>query len=256
MTFDRRGHRRLGALLGGEVVDLPDAVGHPAFPGTMEALVASNGGTVLDAARTALDRGDAMACAVEDPRLLAPLLPRSFRSPDASEAARQVLGPEETIAWPTGAGWLDYKPKIAAILRRPVDRADRAGIRDAIFGYTLVSDWAARDANGDPTPHPEAVPLALGPCVVTPDEFDPQTAVVTVRVDGEEWAKGNLNGIAADLVDAVTRASRVEHLEPGEAFASSPFDILGFEQRLWPGATIELEAEGIGVLTSTVGRVA
>jgi 2-keto-4-pentenoate hydratase/2-oxohepta-3-ene-1,7-dioic acid hydratase in catechol pathway len=89
---------------------------------------------------------------------------------------------------------------------------------------------------------------------VTPDEIDPQTAFITVRVDGEEWVKGNLNGIAADLVEAVTRTSRVEPLEPGEVFASSPFDIPGFEQRTWPGATIELEAEGIGVLRNRIAR--
>jgi 2-keto-4-pentenoate hydratase/2-oxohepta-3-ene-1,7-dioic acid hydratase in catechol pathway len=237
-------------------VDLPDAVGHPAFPATMEALVASNGGTVLDAAEAALERDDALASAVADPRLLAPLLPRSFRSRDAPEAARRVVGPDDAIDWPPGAGWLEYKPKIAAVLRRPVDRVDRAGIRGAIFGFTLVSDWAARDANGDPTPHPEAVPLALGPCIVTPDEIDPQTAYIAVRVDGQQWIKGNLNGIASDLIEAVTRTSRVEHLEPGEAFASSPFDIPGFEQRLWPGATIELEAEGIGVLTNALARSA
>ena len=59
VTFDRRGHRRLGAILEGEVVDLPDAVGHPAFPATLERLVTSNGGTVLDAARAALERDDA-----------------------------------------------------------------------------------------------------------------------------------------------------------------------------------------------------
>ena len=58
VTYDRRGHRRLGAILGGEVVDLPDVVGHPAFPTTLEALVASSGGTVMDAARAALERDE------------------------------------------------------------------------------------------------------------------------------------------------------------------------------------------------------
>jgi hypothetical protein len=43
VTYDRGGHRRLGAILGGEVVDLPDAVGHPAFPTTLDALVSSSG---------------------------------------------------------------------------------------------------------------------------------------------------------------------------------------------------------------------
>ena len=66
-------------------MDLPDAVGHPAFPTTMEALVASNGGTVLDAAAAALERDDALACVVDGARLLAPLLPRSFRSRDNVE---------------------------------------------------------------------------------------------------------------------------------------------------------------------------
>ena len=39
VTYDRGGQRRLGAILEGEVVDLPDAVGHPAFPTTLEGLV-------------------------------------------------------------------------------------------------------------------------------------------------------------------------------------------------------------------------
>ena len=89
---------------------------------------------------------------------------------------------------------------------------------------------------------------------MTPDELDPQTSVVTVRVDGEQWVKGNLNGTARSLIRAVAAASRTEALVPGEAFASGPFEIPGFEQRIWPGAEVELEAEGIGVLRTRVGR--
>jgi 2-keto-4-pentenoate hydratase/2-oxohepta-3-ene-1,7-dioic acid hydratase in catechol pathway len=98
------------------------------------------------------------------------------------------------------------------------------------------------------------VPVSIGPCIVTPDELDPQTAFVTVRVDGEEWAKGNLNGTARGLLEDVARASRSEALAPGEAFASGPFEIAGLEQRVWPGAEVELEAEGIGVLRNRLGR--
>ena len=56
VTYDRGGQRRLGAILEGDVVDLPDAVGHPAFPTTLEGLVSSSRGTVMDAARSALAR--------------------------------------------------------------------------------------------------------------------------------------------------------------------------------------------------------
>lgn len=254
MTFDRRGHRWLGALLRGEVVDLPELIGHPVYPTSMEALVRSNGGTVLDAARAALERDDADACVVAGARILAPLLPTSLRSRDAQRGARRVLGPDDEVPWPTGAGWLDYRPKIAAVLRRPVHDVAREHVPGVVFGYTLISDWQARDANGDPTEHPDRVPVAIGPCIVTPEELDPQRVFVTVRVDGEEWAKGNLNGTARDLLAAVVIASKEEDLRPGEAFASSPFDIPGFEQRLWPGAEIELEAEGLGVLRNRLGR--
>jgi hypothetical protein len=256
VTFDRRGHRRLGAFLGGEVVDLPETVGHPAFPATMEALVSSNGGTVLDAARAALERDEAERFVVRSARLLAPLLPSSLRSRDAADGARRVIGPNEEVPWPENAGWLQYEPKIAAILRRPVHGLAAGDAPTAVLGYTLVNDWAVRGASGDPTSRPESLPVAIGPCVVTPDEIDPQTVFVTVRVDGEEWVKGNLNGTALSLLAAVERASRVEELLPGEAFASGPFEIPGFEQRIWPGAEIELDAEGIGVLRNRIGRPA
>ncbi len=256
VSYDRGGHRRLGALLEVGVVDLPDAVGHPVFPTTMEALVASNGGTVLDAARAALERDEAASLVVDDARLLAPLVPASLRSRDAEDGAHLVIGPDDEVPWPEGAGWLEYRPKVAAVLRRPIRGLTREEAALAVFGYTLVADFAVRDASGDPTPRPAGLPVALGPSIVTPDEVDPQAMFLAVRVDGEQWAKGNLNGAARDLLESVSRSSRVEDLLPGEAFASSPFDAPGVEQRIWPGAVIELEAEGIGVLRTRVGHPA
>jgi hypothetical protein len=255
VTFDRRGHRRLGALLDGKVVDLPALVGHPAFPATMEHLVKGNGGTVLDAARAALERDEAEACVVDDPRLLASIMPTSLRSTDASEGARPVFGPEDEIPWPAGAGWLEFRPKIAAVIRRAIsDPLGPEEILSVVLGYTLIGDWLAYRATGSPMPTPAGVPVSIGPCVVTPDEIDPQAAFLTVRVDGREWVKGNLNGTARSLLKEVAAASRGEALSPGEAFASAPFDIPGFQGRLWPGAAVEIEAEGIGVLRNRLGR--
>jgi 2-keto-4-pentenoate hydratase/2-oxohepta-3-ene-1,7-dioic acid hydratase in catechol pathway len=237
------------------VVDLPDLVGHPAFPDTMERLVRGNGGTVLDAARAALERDEAEACVVAEARLLAPIVPQALRSADAVDGARRVFGPGDELPWPPGAGWLEFHPKIAAVLRRPVEGAITPEETPAVvFGYTLVGDWLARSSSGDPMASPDGAPVSIGPCIVTADEFDPQTAFVTVRVDGEEWVKGNLNGTARSLLEEVARASRLETLAAGEAIASSPFRIAGFEQRIWPGAEVELEAASIGALRNRVGR--
>jgi 2-keto-4-pentenoate hydratase/2-oxohepta-3-ene-1,7-dioic acid hydratase in catechol pathway len=222
----------------------------------MEALVARNGGTVLDAARAALERHQVEDCVVAHARLLVPLLPRSYRSDDAGDAVRRIAGPDDEVAWPAGAGWLDYVPKVAAVLRRPVGRGRTDAAAASVFGYTLVNDWAVRDATGDPTSHPDTLPLAMGPCIVTPDEVDPQAVTLTVRVDGEQWAKGNLNGTATDLLGAVAEAARLTELDAGETFAATPFDVRRNEQRVWPGAAVELEADGIGTLRNRVGRAA
>src|SRR3954451_24936784 len=152
VAYERSGSRRLGALLNNGVVDLPELVGHPAFPASMEVLVSRNGGTVLDAARYALEREGNLMRLEPSPGLLAPLLPTSLRSIEAEDGERRMVGPDEHIPWPEGAGWLDYRPKIAAVVGKPARALDRPGAIRVVFGYTLVNDWVARDASGDPSP--------------------------------------------------------------------------------------------------------
>jgi 2-keto-4-pentenoate hydratase/2-oxohepta-3-ene-1,7-dioic acid hydratase in catechol pathway len=251
VTYDRRGHRRLGAILGGEVVDLPDVVGHPAFPTTLEALVASSGGTVMDAARAALERDEASDHVVKRARILPPLFPTSLLTPDAQPGVeRRIVGPEQDVPWPEGAAWIDYEPKVAAVLGRETANVALEEIRGNIFGYTLVNDWTAHEASGNPLGTAEGLPLAIGPCVVTADELDPQAMVMQVTVGGDQIAKGNLNGAAESLYGLISEASRIAVLKRGDAFALGPFGGADLDpsRRLWPGAEIELAAEGIGTL--------
>jgi 2-keto-4-pentenoate hydratase/2-oxohepta-3-ene-1,7-dioic acid hydratase in catechol pathway len=141
------------------------------------------------------------------------------------------------------------------VLRRPIeDVLRREDVPSVVFGYTLVGDFLLHAASGDPSGTTEGSPVVIGPCIVTPDELDPLTSVMSVRVNGEGWAKGNLNDTARALLADVALASREERLSAGEAFASAPFEISAFDRRIWPGAEIELEAEGIGVLRNRLGR--
>ncbi|MEA2581690.1 MAG: hypothetical protein QOE83_2582 [Actinomycetota bacterium] len=253
VTFDRGGHRRLGAIFGGEVVDLPDAVGHPAFPPTLEALVSSSRGTILDAARAALASDDVMTHAVKRARILTPLFPRSLLSPGSSDLTRSLVGPEQEVPWPSGAAWLEYEPKVAAVLGKEVHRADQDAVSGHVFGYTLVNDWSARDASGSPMATAAGLPIAIGPVVVTADELDPQSLYLDVRIDGESIAKGNLNGATRNLFGLIAAASREAALERGDAFALGPFGpAVDPSRQLWPGASVELRAEGIGTLKNRI----
>jgi hypothetical protein len=250
VTYDRGGQRRLGAILEGEVVDLPDAVGHPAFPTTLEGLVSSSRGTVMDAARTALVRDDVWSWRVPRPRILTPLFPRSLLSPGSFDVERRLVGPEQDVPWPAGAAWLEYEPKVAVVIGLEGSHVDLADVAGHVFGYTLVNDWAAHGASGDPMPTAEGLPIAIGPCVVTADELDPQSLFLHAKVDARDLVKGNLNGAARSLFALIGAASQEAVLERGDAFALAPFDADDADpaRRLWPGALIELSAEGIGTL--------
>jgi 2-keto-4-pentenoate hydratase/2-oxohepta-3-ene-1,7-dioic acid hydratase in catechol pathway len=183
---------------------------------------------------------------VRMPRILTPLFPASLLSPGSLEVERRVVGPEQEVPWPGDAAWLEYEPKVAAVLGLETSSEDPFEPSRHLFGYTLVSDWQARDASGAPVVHADGVPIAIGPCVVTADEVDPQVMFLEVRVDGDEVAKGNLNGTATSLFRELERASKLGPLGRGDALALNPFRQAPAE--LWPGAEVVISAEGIGTL--------
>lgn len=290
VTYDRGGARRLGAWVAGGVIDLPDAVGHPAFPTTLEALVARNGGTTLDAAREALsEEENAGAYAVPRARLLVPLLPSSLRGFQAfrgrgqrvaaggGSAAdgwqdapayfkgnhRSVLGPEEDLVWPAFTRELDYEVSVACVIGRPGRDLQPADADDVIFGYTLVNDWTARDverdevATGMGPAKSRDFATSLGPCIVTPDEVDPASLPLIARVDGAVWSAGNLRDAHWTFPEMIAHVSAGEDVLPGDVYGSGTFgggSASGLGRRIEPGQVVELEAEGIGVLRTRVRR--
>lgn len=289
VTYEREGHRRLGALVDDRVVDLPSAIGHPAFPTTMEAMV-SAGPAPLDEARTTLERGNLESHVVAAARLLVPILPGSLRDflafEDHVQAGsarrgepvpeawyeipvyykgnhRSVFGPDEEIPWPPYTDELDYELEVASVLGgrgRDLDEDDAGAL---VFGYTLMNDWSARDiqrkemaARLGPAKGKDFA-TSLGPCIVTRDELDPRRLNLVARVDGEVWSEGSLGGARWTFPQMIAHVSQGEDVWPGDVYGSGTFGGgcgLDLGKLLWPGAVVELEAEGIGVLRNRVGR--
>jgi hypothetical protein len=167
ITYDRGGARRLGAWVGETVVDLPEAVGHPAFPPTMEALVQRSGGSILDAAGDMLrDEAVVAEFSVARPRLLVPFVATS--EPLAVPANGRRSGANSEAVFRGG---------LACIIRggRPVPARGRAGFR--IFGYTLAVQLT--------NPEWGETTTWLGPAVVTADEMDGTQCRLAVSVDGK-----------------------------------------------------------------------
>jgi 2-keto-4-pentenoate hydratase/2-oxohepta-3-ene-1,7-dioic acid hydratase in catechol pathway len=288
VTYDRGGARRLGGLVQERLIDLPDAVGHPAFPTTMEDLV-QRGLGALDTAREALGRDEVDRHVIEEARLLVPLLPGSLRDflafedhvkagsdrrgepvPEEWYEApmyykgnhRSVYGPEDEIPWPPYTEELDYELEVAAVLGGRGRDLDAGRAAQLVFGYTLMNDWSARDVQRKEM----AVRLgpakgkdfatSLGPCIVTSDELDPSSLRLAARVDGETWSEGSLGRAHWTFPQMIAHVSQGEDVWPGDVYGSGTFGGgcgLDLGRFLWPGAVVELEADGIGILRNRVG---
>ena len=288
VSYERDGSRRVGALHGDAIVDLPEASGDTSFPPTMEALVEA-GGDALDAARGALEDPGAVERASTGGRLLVPILPGSLRDflafEDHVEAGsarrgepvpeawyempiyykgnhRSVYGPEDDIPWPPYTAELDYELEVACVLGGrgrdlSVDEAE-----PLIFGYTLMNDWSARDIQRKemsvrlgPAKGKDFA-TSLGPCIVTADELEPRSVRLTARVDDEVWSEGSLGDVRWTFPQMIAHVSRAEDVWPGDVYGSGTFGGgcgLDLGRFLHPGAVVELEATGIGVLRNTVG---
>jgi 2-keto-4-pentenoate hydratase/2-oxohepta-3-ene-1,7-dioic acid hydratase in catechol pathway len=289
VTYRRGGGRRLGAVVDGAVVDLPDTVGEPGYPDTMEALVETGTGA-LDAARTALAGPEVDRHVVPEATLLVPILPASLRDFLAFEdhvkagAARRgedvnpawyempiyykgnhrsVYGPDEEIPWPPYTEELDYELEVAAVVGARGRDLDEDAAARFIFAYTLMNDWSARDIQRKEM----AVRLgpgkgkdfatSLGPCLVTADELEPSALTLEARVDGEVWSRGSLGEARWTFPQMIAHVSQGEDVWPGDVYGSGTFGGgcgLDLGRFLWPGAVVELEAGPIGVLRNRVRR--
>ncbi|MGH2739546.1 MAG: fumarylacetoacetate hydrolase family protein [Actinomycetota bacterium] len=287
VTYEREGGRRLGTLVGDRaVVDLPDAVGDPEFPATMETLVQA-GPSALARAGEALEGSD--AASVPDARLLVPILPASLRDflgfedhvklgaerrgepvPEAwyemplyyKGNHRSVYGPDEDVPWPAYTKELDFECEVACILGgrgRDVSETEASGL---IFGYTLMNDWSARDIQrkemaGRLGPaKSKDFATSLGPVIVTPDEIDPHDLPLTASVDGEVWAQGNLGDAHWTFSQMIAHVSQNEDVFPGDVYGSGSFGGgcgLDLGRMIEPGALVEIETPRISVLRNRIG---
>ncbi len=175
-----------------------------------------------------------------------------------------VCGPDAEVPWPSYTERLDFELEFGCYIGRPGKDIAKEKAREHIFGYTIFNDFSARDEqakemagqlgpgkgkdfdNGN----------AMGPCLVTADEIgDPYRLEMSVRVNGEEWGRGNSRDMRWKFEDCIAHASRSESLHPGEFFGSGTVgNGCGLEQMrfLKPGDSVELEVEGIGVLRNRV----
>ena len=164
-----------------------------------------------------------------------------------------VYGPDDDIPYPDGTSELDYELEVAAVIGKDAE----------IAGFTVMNDFSARDIQrrelrvGLGPAKAKDFATSFGPVLVTRDEFDGTSAVMTAKVNGEERSRGNLADIHYSWQQILDRAARNTRLKPGDVIGSGTVgtgSILEHDDGRWltRGDVVELEIEGIGVLRNRI----
>jgi len=175
--------------------------------------------------------------------------------------ADSVVGTGVDVQWPDYSDLMDYELEIAAVVGKEGTDISAENAEEYIAGYTIFNDFSARDIQGQemqgrlgPAKGKDFA-NALGPYLVTPEEFDPETAELRAEVNGEVWSAGSPGEMYHSFADIVEHVSQSETLYPGDVLGSGTVgEGCGLElgQFLDAGDTVTLHAEGIGTLENTV----
>jgi hypothetical protein len=244
VTYEREGARRLGAWVDAAIVDLPDAVGHPVFPLTLEALVARHGGTTLEAAREALAYPDVLQFGRPGVRLLAPV---DLDGGDGHRAGPLLLGPGDRLTVARTAGQLLVLPQVGLVIGASGRNLSPSRAYRCVFGHTLMLTWVTERRG-----RRVRVAVSLGPAVSTLDEVDPHGAPASVEVDGVIVWRGGLELHPGPVAERLARASR-HGLSPGQV-VGVPISTALRSGLAEPRQRVQLVAAGLGSLRTWFRR--
>ena len=174
------------------------------------------------------------------------------------------IGSGQDVRWPSYAEHLDVELELAIVIGKKGTSISRADAPGYIFGYTILNDVSARDAQM------KEMPGQLGPCkgkdfdtgnilgpwIVTADEIPhPAALSMDLSINGERWGGGNSRQMQHDFARIIEHISMSETLYPGEVIGSGTVGTgCGLEtgRRLADGDRFELTIEGIGTLANRI----
>ena len=192
-----------------------------------------------------------------------------------------ISGPGEVVRPPVTER-LDFELELAMVIGAAPGVGESnltaSEAASAIFGYTIMNDWSARDLQAremkvrlGPAKGKD-FGMTLGPWIVTADELEPyldEDGFLAVRaeawINGERVGEDLLSNAGWPFPELVAYASRNSRVVPGDVLGSGTVGNGGCLGELWgrnrgltpppltEGDEVRLVIEGIGELVNTVG---
>lgn len=176
------------------------------------------------------------------------------------------IGDGQDVIWPAYSDWMDFELEMAIVIGKKGKDISVSDSPDYIFGYTILNDMSARDAQFKETASGLGPAKGkdfdtgniLGPWIVTADEITHPVALeMEAKVNGERWGGGNSSLMHHSFADIIAHVSQSETLYPGEVLGSGTVGTgcgLELGKSLTHNDTIELTIEKIGMLTNTIKK--
>jgi 2-keto-4-pentenoate hydratase/2-oxohepta-3-ene-1,7-dioic acid hydratase in catechol pathway len=186
--------------------------------------------------------------------------------PDApqffTKAPTSVIGPRDTaLVDPSVTSKFDYEAELGIVIGRGGRNIPEGAAAEAIFGYTIVNDFTARDLQRRHDQWFKGKSLdrscATGPWIVHASAIpNPQDLAISLTVNGEVRQSSRTSQMIFSLARIVRDLSLGMTLEPGDIIATGTPQGVGYAMEpptfLRGGDTVEITIESIGRLVTGI----
>ncbi len=267
-----------GGVVGGRAID-------DALPATLAGFIAQCAEDPGLAARTAQRLTAASASAIAlDQLVLQPCIPQPGKiiclgvnyHDHAKEGGNKVadypavflrcstslLAHGAALRVPAISDKLDYEAELALVIGQQTRNVSEDDALAAVFGYACFNDASLRDYQRRTTQWTIGKNFdatgAFGPSLVTADELPPGCTGLRIqsRLNGQVMQDADTSDMVFGVARTVSLLSQCMTLEPGDVLVMGTPGGVGYARTppVWmkAGDTIEIDIEGIGVLSNPV----
>ena len=176
--------------------------------------------------------------------------------------ATSLTAHNKSIIRPKCSVALDYEAELVFIIGVETRHASEENALDAIAGYSIFNEGSIRDYQRKATQWTPGKNFdktgAFGPALVTTDVLPKGmcNARIQTRLNGVTMQDSNTKNLIFPIGRLVSILSEIMTLEPGDVVVSGTPEGVGHARRppVWmkAGDHVEVEIEGLGVLSNTV----
>ncbi|MCY3865083.1 MAG: fumarylacetoacetate hydrolase family protein [Chloroflexi bacterium] len=178
-----------------------------------------------------------------------------------SKYSNTVIGSGDAIVLPRVTDQVDYEAELGFVIGKRARYVSEEEALEYVAGYLNVNDVSARDYQMRTSQWTMGKTFdtfaPMGPALVTADDVpDPHNLAIRLWIGDEALQDSSTSQLIFNVPQLLADISEVMTLEPGDIVSTGTPPGVGAARRpprwLKPGETVNMEIEGLGVLSNPV----